>query len=601
MARAVLKGLPVSPGIAIAELAMTRDTGLVEKRNISESETELEIAALERASGDVCRRLQKTMLDLPESLSECREIISAQSELARDSRLLNGAKARIKARRICAAWAVSETAEELCSLFQGFSNPYISDRAQDIRMICKSITDSLGGAERAVKEKAKKILAAYELSPAEILEPGLDEVLGLITVEGGATSHSAILARGLKAPAVIGVADLLKEAVPGETVIVDGLAGLIILDPSAEDLKYYKAKKENYLSYESAANSAASLPAVTRDSYSVGVRANLDNPSELPCLGKSGAEGIGLYRTEWAYLGPELPDEEKLYREYSAVLSCAAPNQVIFRTFDLGSDKLAPRRPGYPEPNPALGVRGIRLSLSQRDIFRTQLRALLRAGHGANMALMLPMISSMSEVEETMSLIESVKAELAGEGLPHSKSAPLGVMVETPAAMMICDALAEACGFLSVGTNDLIHYLMAIDRNNRRVAYLHEPLHPAFTRSLKKIIDSAHMFGKPVSVCGELASDPFMAALLVGMGIDNLSAAPRFVPGLKRLVRQLKASDCAELAKAALNEQNAGKTRSLLYEALRQALGSDLSFHNTFIPDNARHEQKTGSGIHCGQ
>lgn len=596
MARAVLKGIPVSPGVVAAKLILMPDAHLMEKRQISEEEVESEIQALEQASANVCLRLQETMRDIPENLAEYREIISAQSELARDSRLLDGARARIKTRRICAAWAIAETVEEISSLFQSFSEPYLYDRAQDIRLIGQSIGDCLCGIKSSAREKRHGVLAAIDLSPAEVLELKLEGVSGLITVEGGATSHTAILARGLKVPAVIGVTDLLKQAISGEMVIIDGLSGQIILDPDAEDLDFYNSLRESFLSFESAAASSASLPAITRDAYRVGVYANLDNLSELPSLDKSGAEGIGLYRTEYAYLGPNPPSEEKLLDEYAAVLSHAAPNQVIFRTFDLGYDKLLPSV-RLAEPNPALGLRGIRLSLNKKEIFRTQLRALFRAGHDANIAIMLPMVSADHEVLETMALIEDIKSELIKEGLPHAEKIPLGIMVETPAAMIICDALAARCDFLSIGTNDLIHYLMAIDRNNRHVAYLHEPLHPAFTRSLKRIIETAHQFGKPVSVCGELASDPFMAALLVGMGIDKLSAAPRFVPSLKHMLRQLKASDCSELVRIALNEQDVRKTRSCLREALTAALGPELCFHNTFIPERSRNEQKTGSSL----
>lgn len=577
---------------------MVSDSRLLEKRRINASEVPGEIEALEKASANVCLHLQKTMRDIPDTLSEYRDIISAQRELAGDSRLLDTARARIKTKHICAAWALAETVEELCSLFQSFSDPYLYDRAQDIRLIGQALQDSLGGIKSTLSSEKKGILAAHELSPADVLELKLKGISGLVTVEGGSTSHSSILARGLKVPTVIGVGDLLKEARTGEKVIIDGLSGLLLLEPDQEDLDFYEAKKKNYLAFEKASTSAAALPAITRDAYTIQVCANLENPSELPSLNKSGAEGIGLYRTEFAYLGDELPDEEKLFKEYSRVIEHAAPNQVIFRTLDLGSDKLPTKSMPYQEANPALGLRGIRLSLSHKDIFRTQLRALFRTGYRANMAIMLPMVSNIREIDESLALIDQVKEELSKEGVPHAEMLPLGIMIETPAAMLICDALAARCDFLSIGTNDLLHYLMAIDRNNRHVAYLHEPLHPAFTRSLKKIIETGHQFGKNVSVCGELASDPFMAALLIGMGIDKLSAAPRFVPGLKHLLRQLKASDCTELVRMALNEQNVLKTRSRIYETLQKALGSELPFHNTFTHDNFRYEQKTSTGFH---
>lgn len=583
MARIVLKGTPVSPGIAIAELVMLRNMQLLEKRPITEDEVDSEIKALEQASVYVCHCLQKTMADIPEDLSEYRDILAAQKELASDLKLLDSARARIRTKHICAAWALSETIEELSSLFQSLTDPYLSDRAQDIRHIGQSLGDYLGGRHPITVSRRPGIISAHDLSPADVLELKLDDIKGLITVEGGATSHTAILARGLKVPAVIGVGDLLKEAKIGEEVIIDGLSGLVLLGPDKADLDFYTDRKRNYVSFEKEICASCNSPAVTLDGHAINICANLENPSELPTLDKSGAEGIGLYRTEFAYMGTKLPDEESLVREYRDVISHMTTRQVIFRTFDLGADKLLPSRENLYEPNPALGLRGIRFALRRKDIFRTQLRALFRAGHDANMAIMLPMVSTLGEVEETRALMGEILLELRKEGVRHAKTIPLGIMIETPAAVVICDALAKYCDFLSIGTNDLLHYIMAIDRNNRHVAYLHEPLHPAFTRSLKKIIDTGHQFGKQVSVCGELAADPFMAALLLGMGIDKLSAAPRFVPGLKHIMRALKFSDCEELARVALNELNVFKTRALLHEALQEALGAKLSFHNTFI------------------
>lgn len=588
MARAILKGIPISPGIAIADLVMMRDPRLHEKRHITEAEVSAEMSALQKASDHVCLCLKKTIQDIPDNLSEYRDIISAQIELASDSRLLDSARARIRTRHICAAWALSETIEELSALFQTMPDPYLCDRAHDIRLIGQSLADFLDGDRKTATRQRKGVLAAHDLSPADVLDLKTDGISALLTVEGGVTSHTAILARGLKIPAVAGLGNLFKEAKSGEKVIVDGLSGLVILDPDKADLDFYKLRKDNYISFEMEVRGSASLPAVTRDGHRVSVWANLENPAELPSLDKTGAEGVGLYRTEFAYLGSSLPGEEALFQEYRDVIDHISPGRVIFRTLDLGSDKLISARDNLYEPNPALGLRGIRLALRKKEIFRTQLRALARAGYQGDMAIMLPMVSTLGELEETRALLEEVQEELEREKVPHASKIPLGIMVETPAAMMISDALAEHCDFLSIGTNDLLHYIMAIDRNNRHVAYLHEPLHPAFTRAIKRIIGAAHQAGKPVSVCGELASDPFMAALLLGLGIDRLSAAPRFVPGLKHMLRQLKVSDCAFLANRALEELNVLKTRSLIHEALQAAMGAELSFHNTFIPDNKK-------------
>lgn len=588
MARIILRGLPVSPGIAIAELILFRDAHSYEKRRIVADDVEAEIEALEHASAQVCACLQKTMRSIPENLTEYKDIISAQMELARDEKIIGGAKARIRHRMICASWALSETVAELCSLFQNMPDPYLRDRAQDIRLMGQSIGDFLGGGKDALISASNCILAAHDLSPADVMELKLDNIQGIVTVEGGVTSHTAILARGLKVPAVVGVPALFRAASTGDNAIIDGLSGLVLLDPDEDDLNFYRRRKSNYNSYESEVLGSAHLGARTLDGVSVRVCANLENPAELASLDKSGSEGIGLYRTEFAWLGDKLPDEESLVREYRTVLEHAAPMRVVFRTLDIGADKILPADESLYEPNPALGLRGIRFCLEKKEIFRTQLRALLRAAHKANAAIMLPMVSALWEVEEAASIIDDVAKELAAQNLPCAEKVPLGIMVETPAAVMISDVLAAKCDFLSIGTNDLLHYLMAIDRNNRHVAYLHEPLHPAFTRSLKKVIDAGHKAGKEVSVCGEIAADPFGVALLVGLGTDKLSAAPHFVPGIKHMLRHLDVSKCAPLAQKAINEVNTAKTRKLLAEALRQSLGDDLLYHNTFISSERR-------------
>ena len=323
------------------------------------------------------------------------------------------------------------------------------------------------------------------------------------------------------------------------------------------------------------------------DGVRVGVHANLERLEEMDELQASGAEGVGLYRTEFSFLREHLPSEEELYAEYSAVARKAAPAHVVFRTLDAGADKMLRAQEALREPNPALGLRGIRFCLRHQKIFRSQLRALMRAGVEGNISLLLPMISGLAEVQSVRRIMQELQQELQAAGLPHAADLPLGIMVETPAAVLIADALARECDFFSIGTNDLIHYLMAIDRNNLHVGYLNEALHPAVVRSLKRIIDSAHREGIGVSVCGELAADPYGLALLLGMGVDTLSASPRFVPGMKHMIRRLDAQTCMDMAHSVLMSTDVTASQRMLRERLQESLGSELAFHTTSIMTNS--------------
>lgn len=577
MARAIIYGIPVSPGLAQGALKRLHGAWRSDRRQIAADAIADEEDALNRAAATVRSGLEKTLAGLDAPLADYGEIVAAQMELASDPRLLGAALARIRHRKICAAWALEETVAELCELFRGMDDPYLRDRAQDVRATGLRLGAALYG-ETAKPSASVGILAAEDLSPADVMELEPKAILGILTSEGGPTSHTAILARSLRVPALVGVTGLADAAREGEMVIVDGLSGRVLLSPDEADLARFAEKKDAYESWESLARATAHGPAESRDGVRIAVRANLENGAALCDLAEYGAEGVGLYRTEFSYLGKKLPSEEDLVAEYGAVISRLSPEPVIFRTLDVGADKALSAHAVLREPNPALGLRGIRFSLAHEDMFRTQLRALLRVGIKGNVALMLPMITDSREVRSVRRILHELRHELAASDIPHAERLPLGIMVETPAAILTADALARECDFFSIGTNDLIHYLLAIDRNNRHVAYLHEPLHPAVLHSLKRVVDAAHREGIPVSVCGEFAADPYGVALLLGMGIDALSAAPRFVPGIKHLLRKLDAETCAELTHTVLNLPDASACRSVLHERLHGALGQELSF-----------------------
>ncbi len=588
MARAVLFGTPVSPGIAIGSIRFMHDTRPSDKRRIGPDEIATEQEALRSAAASVRAALETTMRGVPEELAEYRDVIAAQMELARDPKLLDAALARIEHKQICASWALDHTVEELCTLFRGMDDPYLRDRAQDIRAVGLRLRECLAGAKPRRGGNGPSLLAAEDLSPADVMELDLNGVLGILTAEGGPTSHTAILSRGLHIPALVGVTGLLDTAHEDDRIIVDGLGGCVLFGPDEGDLALYTARRDEYTAWESHTRLTAHWPAEMCDGVRVDVQANLESPEELDSLAECGADGVGLYRTEFAYLRGDLPTEEELFKEYAAVTAKAAPSRVVFRTLDAGADKMLRSQAALKEPNPALGLRGIRFCLRHQGIFRTQLRALLRAGVTGNVALLLPMISGLAEVQGVRRILQELRQELQAQNLAHAPDLPLGIMVETPAAVLVCDALARECDFFSIGTNDLIHYLMAIDRNNRHVSYLHEPLHPAVVRSLKRVIDAAHREGIGVSVCGELASDPCGLALLLGMGVDAVSAAPRFVPGMKHMNRQLNAETCVELAHSVLMSTDVMASKRMVREKLHQSLGPELAFHTTSLSSHSQ-------------
>lgn len=582
MARKILEGLAVSPGIAVAPILISGVSGFYEKHFILEDMVPAEINSIDQASATVKNQLLKSLSSIPPTLNEYREMVSAQLELAQDTKIIDGAKARVRQRKICAAWAIAETVEELTQLFKDLPDPYLSERAQDIASIGKSLIHSLAGIQIQTTPNQPSILAAPDLSPSEIIDNNL-AIKGIAIETGGLTSHTAILARGLKIPALVNVADLAKNSIDGELAIIDGLQGKLLLGPDAEDVSRYKLIKKNYDNFETESQRAAHLPAKTINGVRISVLANLERPTQIDSLADFGAEGVGLYRTEFSFLSGSSPDEDSLAHEYSQIVNGAFPQSAVIRTLDTGADKLLPAQEALHEPNPALGLRGIRFCLKYLDLFKMQLRAILRAGYPNPAAIMLPMISTLEELRAVKKLLAEIKRDLKNKGIPHAANHPLGVMIETPAAVMICDALAQECDFLSIGTNDLLHYIMAIDRGNRHVAYLSDPFHPAFIRAIKNVVEVAHKNAIKVSVCGEMAADASGIALLLGLGVDILSAAPRFVPAIKYITRRLNTHACANVAQNILKGASSKETRAALNDLLNSALGAELPFNNAFI------------------
>ena len=404
-------------------------------------------------------------------------------------------------------------------------------------------------------------------------------MLSFATEQGGKTSHTGILARSLHIPAVVGISGLRKEISGGELIIVDGLKGKLLVDPSETELAAYVALQEQYAEYQKRITAYAARPAETEDGLRVTVLANVESAAEARTVVDLGGEGVGLVRTEFGYITRStLPTEEELYEEYAELAAALAPRKVTFRTLDVGGDKLFSGRKVPEEANPALGLRGIRYCIRHQDIFRTQLRAILRASAHGNAALMFPLISGLAELRLAKSVLNEAKQELDAAKVPFDPRMPVGVMIELPSAVFTADALAREADFFSIGTNDLIQYSLGVDRGNRHVAHLHQSLHPGIVRAIKQVVDMAHKAGISVCVCGEMASDPYCLPVLLGMDVDELSLAPQSIPAIKHLIRRSHAQASRELLGHALSAPTVRSINNMVRQAVYNSLPDDVSF-----------------------
>jgi phosphotransferase system enzyme I (PtsI) len=419
------------------------------------------------------------------------------------------------------------------------------------------------------------VIVAGDLTPSDTAQLDKQRALGFCTAGGGLTSHTTILARSLGLPAVVGLGEEVLSISTGTLLIIDGDEGVVIADPDEASLAAYRARQARWRAQQRAARRAAQEPAVTRDGHRVEVVANVaDLPSAQAAL-EHGAEGIGLLRTEFLYLNrTTMPGEEEQYEAYRAILDVMGERPVIIRTLDIGGDKPAPYLDIGEELNPFLGWRAIRLSLSHPEMFKTQLRAILRAGHGHDVKIMFPMITVLAEFQQAKALLREVQDELTAEGVPHAEGPEVGIMVETPAAAIAADVLAQEVDFFSIGTNDLIQYTMACDRTNERVASLYQPLHPALLRLIKGVIDAAHSAGKWVGLCGEMAGEREAVPILLGLGLDEFSVTSAAIPAVKSIIRSLSLAEAQAVAREVLDLATAEEVQAHLARAFPQLADS---------------------------
>lgn len=542
-----LVGIGVSPGISIGEISLVDQRPMVDFSPISDEEVDPELLRFQQAIDQAGEQLQKIKQAVSRQphLREHLYILDTHQLILEDEMLVEGTKKAIR-ERLNAEGALTQILEQLRALFDNIDDEYLRERRSDVDAVGERLLRILTGVgERTIgKIGRKSLVVAHDLSPAETMQFDRSKILGFMTDKGGRTSHTAILARSLNIPAVVGlesITSLVSERMP---VIIDGSNGVVILNPSAETFKEYLQRKQSYDYLEQELENYFDLPSVTTDQVRIPLRANLEIASDMEQAKKHGAEGIGLYRTEFLYLGrSEPPDEEEQYLAYCKILRQAEGASVTIRTLDIGGDKFVPELNLADEDNPAMGLRAIRFSLQEEQLFKIQIRAILRASSCGRVRILFPMISGVAEIRACKKILYDIQAQLDQEGVSYDPNFSIGIMIETPSAVMIASLLAKEVDFFSIGTNDLIQYFLAVDRGNEHVAYLYEPLHPAILRALKATCEAANAADIEVCICGEMAGEPLYTLVLVGLGFDELSMNPACVPRVKRVLRQVSKQD----------------------------------------------------------
>ncbi len=552
-----LEGIGVSPGIVTGQIFLLRNViSSIPSYSIEKSQLPGEIERFKRAlirTGNEIKEIQGKVKG--EFRKEAR-IFDVHLLILKDKRMIREVIQRLREKRENVESAFAFVAQRFITAFSQIDADYLRERRFDIEDVSKRVLRNLLGVqcENLSQLEDKAVVIAHNLSPSETANMSRDKVVAFATDIGGRTSHTAIMARALEIPAVVGLKDITSRVQNGDFIIIDGSMGSVIIKPDEETLERYKKHQEDLLVARRKLSTLKDLPCQTKDGRRIKLRTNIELPEEIVHIPSYGAEGIGLYRTEFFYLNrQDLPSEEEQYVSYKTAAEKTEPYPVIIRTLDIGGDKFASSFQVPTELNPFLGWRAIRFCLARTDIFKTQLRAILRASHFGNLKIMYPMISGIEELRKANLILEEAKVELETEKKGFDSNLEVGVMIETPSAAITADILAKESNFFSIGTNDLIQYSIAVDRINEKIAYLYEPAHPAILRLIKKVVESAHKEKIWVEMCGEMAAEPSFALLLLGLEIDALSMSPFAIPEIKKIIRQVTFREAKEFAKKILS------------------------------------------------
>jgi len=584
----VLKGIGVSPGVVIGKVYRfdPLDAQVSFYKLNDESLIPHEVERFRNA----LKESTKQLLELQENLKKTKVteplyIIDVHVLLLSDKKFINRTIKYIRRLGVNAEWALRMTLDHYKQIFEGLEDVYISGRISDVQYVVQRVLRNLSGEKHETVWDVGYdgvVIVSHDLSPADTAQMKLDKIVGFATDSGGRTSHTAIVARSMELPAVVGLDNVTRFVRTGDDIIVDGTSGLVVVNPYPDMLKRYEEKKRHYDDAKDEYLKYAKLPAQTMDQYQIGIGSNIEFIEEIPSAITHGAEHIGLYRTEFLYIyRDDLPSEDDHFNNYRQVVTEKNLAWATIRTFDLGGDKFTKYQKKDKELNPQMGLRAIRFCLKEIEIFKTQLRAIWRVSALGKVKILFPMISGIEEIREAKRLMEETRRELVAEGVKIADRMDIGAMIEVPAAAVIADQLAQEVDYFSIGTNDLIQYALAIDRSNERVTYLYEPLHPAVLRLIKTIVDQAHHANIRVAMCGEMAGDPLCCLILLGMQLDELSMNHLAIPRIKRILQQSTLSESRKLLEKAMSFNNALEVRAYVQNYMNERFPDEFQKKET--------------------
>jgi phosphotransferase system enzyme I (PtsI) len=580
MSAQIFEGQGATPGIGIGRAVSIQTVSVdVYRISIAESDIETEIERFRASLKEAAQEIEETEAQVRRKMgADLAAIFDAHSLLLQDEEFIQRIIGRIRKEKVNAEWAVHRVMAELAATFQSIDTPHLREKIEDVRDVGRYLLRCLqGAAPHEISEmEGDLVIVAHDLGPSDAVRLGRNKVVGFVLERGGTTSHTAIIARSLNCPLVVGVDGVVNLITDNDEMVVDGGTGKVVLHPSEEILDTYRERISEIARHEIELQETRDVEAVTLDGVHIELMANIELPEEIDGALRFGARGVGLYRSEFLYIekSPELPSEKDHIEIYSKLVHSMAPHPVVIRTYDLGGRKLAREMMEIDEDNPVLGLRGIRLTMARPKIFRVQLRALLQAALEGDLWIMLPLISTVEEIRQFRRFMSQVMSELEQESVAYRKDIKLGAMIEVPSAATMADVLASEVDFFSIGTNDLIQYSMAVDRNNEHVAYLHQPSHPAILRMIRFVTQSAANADIDVSVCGEMAADTRSTALLLGLGVRRLSMAPRLVPAVKSRIRQINLAEAEKVIDRCVKLGTAREVEEELASTLGRALVS---------------------------
>ncbi len=576
----IKKGIGVSPGVAICQAAVVDAEDFdIPLRHVPIDLAQAETARLRQSISDSKRELQELSKQTAERIGkETAGIFEFHLTLLEDKSLLRKFIDTITSEHVSAEYAVASVLRGYAKEFLAMPE-YLAERVKDVYDIEKRLLRNLIGEKRQSLTKLRQdvIVLAHDLTPSQTAAIDREHVLGLGIDAGGATSHTAIVARAMGIPAVVGLNDVTSEVTSGDVVIVDGNRGVIVVDPSIAAIEDYQKLAKQQVEFHHSLDEIRELPATTQDGHEILLLGNIEFPNEVEAVLRHGGQGIGLYRTEFLYLGTNTePDEEDHYRAYRKVIELVGHHSVVIRTVDLGADKYTQARARIPERNPFLGCRSIRFCMQNIPLFKTQIRAILRAALDADVSLLFPLVTNLLELRQAKTIIRDVMEDLEEENIDFCRDIPVGMMVETPSAALQADAFAKEVDFFSIGTNDLVQYTLAVDRGNEKVASLFSEAHPAVLRLIKEVIRTGQRQGVPVSLCGEMGGDPLYTMLLLGLGLRTFSCSPPVIPEVKKVIRSVTMEHARQVARRVMGFDSDRETVNFLRAELRKVMPEGL-------------------------